>query len=78
MTPKKRLEEAVFLGLRKTKGIELEPFKQKYGIDIIASYSVEINNLEEAGLIEVNNGFIKLTRKGLLLSNEVFQAFLLD
>lgn len=78
VTPQKRLEETIFLGLRKTEGIEVKRFKQQYGIDIITYFSTEINRFIEAGLIEINNGFLKLTRKGLLLSNEVFQAFLLE
>jgi len=78
LSPKMMLEEALFLGLRKTEGLELKPFQQKYGIDILNRFSQEISRLCDAGLIEISNGFVKLSRKGLLLSNEVFQAFLLD
>jgi len=41
-------------------------------------YQKEIKELEEAGLIEYNSRSfnLKLTRKGLLLSNEVFTRFM--
>jgi oxygen-independent coproporphyrinogen-3 oxidase len=78
LTKNNRLEEILFLGLRKTEGVELKLFQVEFGIDILSKFSQEISRLQDAGLVEISKGFFKLSRKGLLLSNEVFQAFLLD
>jgi oxygen-independent coproporphyrinogen-3 oxidase len=78
LTTENRLEEALFLGLRVTKGIELSYFNKLYCVDIEAKYMNEIHRLQDAELLEISKGFLRLTQKGYLLSNEVFQAFLLD
>jgi oxygen-independent coproporphyrinogen-3 oxidase len=78
LTENNRLEEVLFLGLRKTEGVKLELFQVEFGIDILSKFSQEISRLQDADLVEISKGFLKLSRKGLLLSNEVFQAFLLD
>ncbi|MBI5058074.1 MAG: radical SAM family heme chaperone HemW [Nitrospirae bacterium] len=75
------LSEAIFLGLRKTGGINIESFSKRYKINILSRYQNEIAALQEAGLIEiVSSGCsyetnLRLTRKGTPLSNEVFLKF---
>ncbi|MBI4849755.1 MAG: radical SAM family heme chaperone HemW [Nitrospirae bacterium] len=75
------LSEAIFLGLRKTGGISIESFLKRYGINMLSHYQNEIAALQEEGLIEiVGSGCsyetdLRLTRKGILLSNEVFLKF---
>ncbi len=76
------LSEAIFLGLRKTDGIQIESFSQQYKHDILSCYQKEIKDLQEAGLIEIIRSprsyetHMRLTGKGLVLSNEVFQKFI--
>lgn len=74
MTEDKALSEALFLGLRKTEGIDAKEFSRLYGKDILSLYQKELEELEQAGLVEINraDSRLRLTRKGLLLSNEVF------
>ncbi len=74
----KALSEEFFLGLRKTGGIRLETLSKSYGIDIADRYQKEIKKLTAAGLLEfdIPTSLMKLTRKGLLLSNEVFTEFI--
>ena len=82
ITAEKALSEAMFLGLRKTEGINMEAFSKRYSINLPAHYQKEINELKEAGLIETGASEcsyetdIRLTQKGLLLSNEVFVRFI--
>jgi oxygen-independent coproporphyrinogen-3 oxidase len=82
ITAEKALSEAMFLGLRKTEGINMEAFSRRYSINLPALYQKEINELKEAGLIETvasecsYETAIRLTQKGLLLSNEVFVRFI--
>jgi oxygen-independent coproporphyrinogen-3 oxidase len=74
--------EAIFLGLRKTGGINIESLSRRYKINILSRYYYEIEYLREAGLIEITcSGYsyetnLKLTKKGLILSNEVFARFI--
>jgi len=81
ITPEKALSEAIFLGLRKTEGINVNAFAKRYGINILTLYGKEIKEMQEAGLIEAGSECsyetdIRLTPKGLLLSNEVFVKFI--
>ena len=67
--------EFVFLGLRLNRGIDLSEYKRKFGNDLLERYSNELDTLKANGLVENGNGIVRLTRKGMLLSNEVFAAF---
>lgn len=75
VTPETRRQEALFLGLRRIQGVDLEQFAVRYGIDVWTEYAAELRPLLEAGLVTRETGFLRLTPKGLTLSNEVFQAF---
>jgi oxygen-independent coproporphyrinogen-3 oxidase len=76
------LSEALFLGLRKTGGVNVEAFSGRYKKNILSYYQKEIADLQGAGLIEVVSSgcsyetALKLTRRGLILSNEVFTKFI--
>jgi len=76
ITEDNALSEAIFLGLRKTEGINLKAFYESYRKDILTHYQKEIKELREAGLIILDRNHLKLTGKGLLLSNEVFRRFM--
>jgi len=76
ITEDKALSEAIFLGLRKIEGINIRLFSELYRKDIFSLYGKEIKEIMEAGLIELEKENIRLTKKGLLLSNEVFERFI--
>ena len=64
--------EAIFLGLRMMRGIDLENYQSGFGIDLREQYDGELDRLREAGLIEIDSHLLRLTSRGALLSNEVF------
>jgi len=70
-----RAAEAIFMGLRLIEGINLAAFKSDYGVDIFGQYGTELEEQIEAGLVEIEDGRLKLTDRGRLLSNEVFMIF---
>ncbi|WAA10364.1 radical SAM family heme chaperone HemW [Fervidibacillus albus] len=76
VTKREQMEEEMFLGLRKTAGVSVHTFFQKYGVDPRNRYQEQVHNLTEQGLLEVTNGYIRLTKRGLFLGNEVFQSFI--
>lgn len=75
---KEQLEEEMFLGLRKTQGVSKELFQQKYGKTLVDVFGNKLTELRERSLIAEDADHIRLTSKGRILGNEVFQEFLLD
>ena len=70
-------EESFFLGLRLTRGVSLAELSAKFGEEAVAAARVLIAELVEGGLIEQLGDCIRLTPGGRLLSNEVFERFIL-
>jgi oxygen-independent coproporphyrinogen-3 oxidase len=70
------LQEAFFLGLRLNRGIDLRTLGHAFGDNEVGAYHQSISELAEAGLLEKNGSTIRLTAKGRMLSNEVFERFI--
>jgi oxygen-independent coproporphyrinogen III oxidase len=70
------LEESFFLGLRLNRGVSLEDIAVNFGRQAVDSLSSTIAELVADGLLQRDGDFIRLTPRGRLLSNEVFQRFL--
>jgi len=66
--------EAIFLGLRLMRGIDLQAYESRFGKNLREEYNGELDRLRTAGLIEIEGELLKLTTRGALLSNEVFAA----
>lgn len=67
--------EHVFLGMRLEDGIDIAEHSRLFGRDLLEKYARDIDDLVEKALISVKNGRLKLTRRGKLFSNEVFEVF---
>ncbi|HQU86069.1 MAG TPA: radical SAM family heme chaperone HemW, partial [Pyrinomonadaceae bacterium] len=67
--------EFVFLGLRLSKGIDLNEYEKRFGIKLLEKYGEDFARLKELELIEINENVLKLSNKGKLYSNEVFSIF---
>ena len=67
--------EFIFLGLRLNNGINLAEYQNRFGLDLEAKYRGDLNRLKEAELLEISDGHLRLTQKGMLFSNEVFAVF---
>lgn len=76
VTKKVKMEEEMFLGLRKTQGVSMKEFKDKYDIDIMEVFREELLGHEQKSLLEIKGDSIQLTKQGRLLGNEVFQSFI--
>lgn len=76
VTGDEKLEEQMFLGLRKSAGVTHEEFEKKFGQPMLSIYKEIIDQLQEEQLIEIDSEGIRLTRKGRFIGNEVFQRFL--
>jgi oxygen-independent coproporphyrinogen-3 oxidase len=76
ISPEMEMAETVILGLRLGEGIKAADIKSRFGIDILEHYRQQIEEMTAAGLLEQADGRIRLTRRGRLLSNEVFWRLL--
>ena len=70
------LEETFFLGLRLNRGVDLHAVAQKYGARVLDAVSAIIADMIDQGLLWPEGDLVRLTARGRLLSNEVFQSFL--
>jgi oxygen-independent coproporphyrinogen III oxidase len=70
------LEESFFLGLRLNRGVDLQGVAANFGQQSLDDVIPAIALLVDDGLIHRDGDLIRLTPRGRLLSNEVFQAFL--
>ena len=68
--------EAIYLGLRTTWGINLAEFQAKSGINFTKAFGSPIAELENRGMIEINEGHCVLTRKGLLFIDSIASMFI--
>lgn len=77
LTKKEMMEEFMFMGLRKRKGVSKKEFFLRYGEEIETYFQQPIDEMAARGLLAQTNDFIHLTKKGMFLGNEVFEQFLL-
>lgn len=75
---KANMEEFMFLGLRLTRGVSRHEFNEKFGVDMFEVFDRQIKRNMMLKLMEFNSPYLRLTEKGLDLSNMVMSDFLLD
>ena len=71
-----RMEEEMFLGLRKTKGVSFREFKEHFHVEMAEIFAKSLEQQIDKRLLEIEGDYVRLTKQGRLLGNEVFQAFL--
>lgn len=68
--------EFMMLGLRLNTGISVSEFARRFGEEIDGVFGGELVRLYELGLLERTGEYIRLTARGRLLGNEVFERFI--
>lgn len=68
---KERREERIMLSLRTAQGLNLEEFAQDFHEDLLHSHSTQIKQLSAAGMVEVVDGFLRITDKYFYVSNSI-------
>jgi oxygen-independent coproporphyrinogen-3 oxidase len=69
------LQETLFLGLRLRQGIDWDQIASRFGRSRIVQYESVLRTKADEGLLEWNDSSIRLTPRGMLLSNEIFREF---
>ena len=67
--------EFAFLGLRMEDGVDLSDYLSRFNVDLLRKYSADLAYLDGAGLTQISDGRLQLTRRGKLFSNDVFSVF---
>ena len=71
------LEESFFLGLRLNRGVDFSKLAAKFGEAAVRNARGATADLISCGLLEGKEDFVWLSSRGRLLSNEVFERFVL-
>lgn len=61
--------EAVMLGLRTADGVDLEDFRERFGVDLVERNRVLVERLVEEGLVEVAEGRLRPTVRGFAVAD---------
>ena len=77
VSPEQALEESFFLGLRLNRGVDMRRLREEFGAEA-NKYDASIAELEAEGLLQQSGERLQLTPRGRLLSNEVFEKFLMN
>ncbi len=78
LTPNEKLEEEIFLGFRKMKGINISDINFKYKINFDDKYKKILEKYIKMKLIEKTETGYKFTLQGILVSNVVLADFIDD
>ena len=71
ISPEDARFESVMLGLRMTEGVSEEAFFQMHGVSLWEAYGEKLKNSMRSGLVIRENGFLRLTRRGMDVQNRV-------
>jgi oxygen-independent coproporphyrinogen III oxidase len=72
------MSETAFLGLRTAQGLHLPTFEERFAESFTQFVGTRLRAVEEAGLLEHEDQWIRLSKRGRLLGNEVFLRLLPD
>jgi oxygen-independent coproporphyrinogen-3 oxidase len=72
------MAEFMFLGLRLAEGVSRHTFAGEFGRSLNSVYGATAAELAELGLLLQTDEMLTLTRRGMLLSNQVFVNFIQD
>ena len=75
LSRREQAQEALFTGLRRAVGVDLAAFRRRHRLDPLVEWERGLGEAEAAGLLEVDGQRLRLTERGFLVSNEVFQLF---
>lgn len=74
----RQMEEFMFLGLRKTRGVSKKEFRRIFGREMDMVYENALHKCLENGMLLEHKDRIFLSEEGILLSNMVLSEFLFD
>ena len=76
LTPARQHEEAWFLGLRMNVGVDVAALEREFGRAMVVPEMEIVERVVNDGLLTFDGERVRLTARGRLISNDVFQEFL--
>ncbi len=70
-------EESLFLGLRLNRGVRFDALRAEFGEAMLQGVMPSLLEVREAGLLEMETDWMRLTARGRMVSNEVFSRLLI-
>ena len=74
--PQLEMGETMMMGLRLAEGISDARFRQRFGVGLAEVYRDQLTEMQRLGLLVWDGRTVRLTQRGRLLGNQVFQQFL--
>jgi oxygen-independent coproporphyrinogen III oxidase len=74
LTKEERLARAMVLGV-KSGDVRIDEMEKRFRINVLKKYDPLLRRLKELGLLEIENGSIRLSEKGILFADEVAVQF---
>ncbi len=78
ITPQLAMSDTLILGLRVLEGVSVERFRDRFGVGPMDAFGPQLSKSIEVGLLELSDGYLRLTERGRFLANEVFTKLLPD
>ncbi|MEW4354062.1 radical SAM family heme chaperone HemW [Streptococcus pneumoniae] len=78
LTLKEKMEEEMFLGLRKKSGVSKRRFEEKFETSFEKLYGEVVETLTTQGLLVLDKDIVRMTQKGLFLGDTVAEKFILE
>ena len=76
LTQEQMMIEAIYLGFRTIRGIDLDVFKAKFDLSFTQTFDKTITELETRGMIKMSVRYCALTRKGLVYIDSIASMFI--
>lgn len=71
LTPHLRVLELIMLRLRTSRGLRVKAYRELTGRDFLRDHQRMVRALHENGLIRIRDGYLRLTRSGMLVSTSI-------
>ena len=76
LSAEERLEEALFMGLRLSAGLDVPALNRRHGVDVWARFGGDLQSFVDQGVLFYDGRALRLTRAGMLVSHEVMTVFI--
>ena len=71
LSPETRVLELLMLRLRTARGLRIAAYREMTGRDFVRDHQRLVQALHENSLIRIRQGYLRLTRSGMLVSNSI-------
>lgn len=75
LTESERVGDRLFTGLRLSSGLDLDVIRHDHQVSVMDRYAADLKPFVEQALLVVEGSRLRLTRRGMLVANEVMRVF---